>query len=137
MSNTSHAQFSIIFLTFDENQLLNQNQICSQVLGLRNCFYHVSNMFRPIYVIIKELIRTNENTEFYCYGCTQIVRISTKNRKCKYGIYYIFNTPLLIELLYNGQDGPKRVARHNKGKVGSPKPFSINCNSNTYLKIAR
>lgn len=124
MSNTSHAQFSIIFLTFDENQLLNQNQIYSQVLGLRNCFYHVSNMFRPIYVIIKELIRTNENTEFYCYGCRQIVR-TTKNRKCKYGIYYIFHTLLLIELPYNGQDGPKRVARHNKGRWVVPNPFQV------------
>jgi len=55
---------------FEENQLLNQNQLCSQGLGLPNYFYHVSNIFRVIYAIIKEFIRTNENTRVYWYGCT-------------------------------------------------------------------
>jgi len=62
---TYHIHFFFIFIIFEEYQLLNQKQICSQDLGLPNYFYHVSEMFRVIYAIIKELIRTNENTKVY------------------------------------------------------------------------
>jgi len=50
---------------FEENQLLNQNQVCSQGPRLPNYIHHVSNMFRVIYPIIKGFIRKNKNTKVY------------------------------------------------------------------------